>query len=575
MDNLTNNIPKHWQLKKLGEVCEIQTGKYDANHAKPNGKYRFYTCAYEYLFCDTNRFSGESLILPGNGANVGEVFYYNGEFDAYQRTYVLNKIQTSPKYLYYHLLGNWRKRNQDKQFGSATNYIRMGNFTDYIVPIPPLPEQQAIVAKIEELFSKLENGKQQLLTAQQQLKVYRQSLLKWAFEGKLTNKNVKEGELPKGWKIEKLGEVCEIKNGKNQKQVENPNGKYPIYGSAGIMGYADSYLCEAGSTIVGRKGTINKPLYVNEKFWNVDTAFGFMPNTDLIVHRFLYFFCLSFNFSKLDKSTTIPSLAKTDLQKIDFVVPPLKEQRLIVLELESKLTVCDKIEETINQSLQQAETLKQSILKKAFEGKLVAAVAEQKETKVIPLYKPKNEYFYQMQLLGIVAKASKQKQIEHGEMTLAKYAYLMDKVYNIPTYYEYNRWHLGPYPPIIKKAINNKQYFKKSGNHIEVLNEKTLFNSTNPYTEKIQSAVNELSNIFSKYSSKERSHKTELLATVCKVIEDIQSTNLKAIRQSMAEWKINLKDKKHKTKAEKFNEPETEKCLAFIKEKGWDKKLIK
>ena len=80
--------------------------------------------------------------------------------------------------------------------------------------------------------------------------------------------------------------------------------------------------------------------------------------------RFLYFFCLSFNFAKLDKSTTIPSLAKTDLQKIEVVLPPLNEQELIVSELESKLTVCDKIEETISQSLQQAETLMQSILKK-------------------------------------------------------------------------------------------------------------------------------------------------------------------------------------------------------------------
>lgn len=84
----------------------------------------------------------------------------------------------------------------------------------------------------------------------------------------------------------------------------------------------------------------------------------------------MHFFCLSFNFAKFDKSITIPSLAKTDLQKIDVVIPPLKEQQLIVNELESKLTVCDKIEETINQSLQKAETLKQSILKKAFEGKL-------------------------------------------------------------------------------------------------------------------------------------------------------------------------------------------------------------
>ena len=296
---------------------------------------------------------GENALL---NQRVCRIIHYNKVFD--------------PKFLFLCLQPYLNAINEETS-SVTVKHLSSRTIEEIPLPFPPLPEQQAIVAKIEELLSELENGKQQLLTAQQQLKVYRQSLLKWAFEGKLTNKKVKEGELPKGWKIEKLGVACEIKNGKNQKFVVNPNGKFPIYGSAGKMGYADSYICEAGSTIVGRKGTINKPLYVNEKFWNVDTAFGFMPNTDLIINRFLYFFCLSFNFAKLDKSTTIPSLAKTDLQKIDIVLPPLKEQQLIVEELESKLTICDKIEETISQSLQQAETLRQSILKKAFEGKLI------------------------------------------------------------------------------------------------------------------------------------------------------------------------------------------------------------
>ena len=91
-ENIEKGNSTEWKWAKLGEVCKIQTGKYDANHAKTLGKYRFYTCAFDFMYCDTNRFKGENIILPGNGANVGEVFYYNGEFDAYQRTYVLNEI---------------------------------------------------------------------------------------------------------------------------------------------------------------------------------------------------------------------------------------------------------------------------------------------------------------------------------------------------------------------------------------------------------------------------------------------------------------------------------------------------
>lgn len=160
-------------------------------------------------------------------------------------------------------------------------------------------------------------------------------------------------------------------------------------------------------------------------------------------------------------------------------------------------------------------------------------------------------------------------------MTLAKNVYLLDKIYDIPSFYEYQRLHLGPYPPAMKKAINNKQYFRKSENHIDVLNEKALFKSVNPFQEQIENALNELIGIFSKYEAKVRSHKTELLATVCKVVEDIQTTNLKAVRKSMAEWQIDLKDKRFKTKAEKFAEKETQGCLVFIEKQGWDKKLIK
>jgi len=176
--------------------------------------------------------------------------------------------------------------------------------------------------------------------------------------------------IPKHWQLKKLGEVCDIRNGKNQKAVVNPNGKYPIYGSAGIMGYADEYLCGEGATIIGRKGTINRPIYVRTKFWNVDTAFGFSPFIELIESRFLFFFCQSFNFHKLDKSTTIPSLAKTDLQKIELPIPPLPEQLAIVSKIEELFSELDNGIAQLKTAQQQLKVYRQSLLKWAFEGKL-------------------------------------------------------------------------------------------------------------------------------------------------------------------------------------------------------------
>ena len=98
--------------------------------------------------------------------------------------------------------------------------------------------------------------------------------------------------MKQGWQIVKLRDVCDIISGRNQKAVECPDGKYPIYGSGGVMGYASDYLCESGTTIVGRKGSINNPLFVQERFWNVDTAFGMSPKSTMNKKLF-YYFCLS------------------------------------------------------------------------------------------------------------------------------------------------------------------------------------------------------------------------------------------------------------------------------------------
>ena len=106
-----------------------------------------------------------------------------------------------------------------------------------------------------------------------------------------------------GKKMEyRFEDILEIRNGKNQKAVENPEGRYPIYGSGGVIGYADDYICEADTIIIGRKGSINNPIYASEPFWNVDTAFGLSVKKDFVLPRYLYYFCKKFDFGKLNLS---------------------------------------------------------------------------------------------------------------------------------------------------------------------------------------------------------------------------------------------------------------------------------
>ena len=139
----------------------------------------------------------------------------------------------------------------------------------------------------------------------------------------------------------RFAEVLDIRNGRNQRQVENKNGKYPIYGSGGIMGRADDFLCEAETVVIGRKGSINNPIYVDEPFWNVDTAFGLVAHKDVLLPKYLYYFCVNFDFEKLNTTVTIPSLTKANLLQIEISIPDMDKQRYIVGVLDR---VCHLIE---------------------------------------------------------------------------------------------------------------------------------------------------------------------------------------------------------------------------------------
>ena len=144
------------------------------------------------------------------------------------------------------------------------------------------------------------------------------------------------------WTYKKLGEVCDIICGQDHKKVASPEGRYPIYGTGGIMGYATEYRCPAFSVIVGRKGSINNPIYVEENYWNVDTAFGIVPSKTNLSSKFFYYFCKNYDFTKHNVAVTIPSLRRIDLLKIPIPVPPIEEQERIVEELDLLSSIIDK-----------------------------------------------------------------------------------------------------------------------------------------------------------------------------------------------------------------------------------------
>ena len=152
----------------------------------------------------------------------------------------------------------------------------------------------------------------------------------------------------------KFSDVLDIRNGRNQRQVENENGKYPIYGSGGIMGRATDFICDAGTVVIGRKGSINNPIFVDEPFWNVDTAFGLVAHRDVLLPKYLFYFCVNFDFERLNTTVTIPSLTKANLLQIEINVPDMDEQRRVV-------SILDKICQLIDLQQQELHSLDQLV----------------------------------------------------------------------------------------------------------------------------------------------------------------------------------------------------------------------
>lgn len=132
------------------------------------------------------------------------------------------------------------------------------------------------------------------------------------------------------YKTYTLGQLAKIKYGKSKKKVASEDGNIPIYGTGGLMGYANAYLYDKPSVLIGRKGTINKVRYIEEPFWTVDTLFYTEINESLVYPRYFYYMLSQIDLLQYNEGTTIPSLRADTLNRLEFQVPTLEEQEKIV-----------------------------------------------------------------------------------------------------------------------------------------------------------------------------------------------------------------------------------------------------
>lgn len=420
-----SNMATAWTEYELGELLAYeQPTPYIVKSTDYNDTYKIpvLTAGKSFILGYTNESEGVFDKLPViifddfTTATQYVNFKFKVKSSAMKILHINSKL-VNPKYIFY--------RMQTIQFDHSTHKrYWIQQYSKIKISVSPLPEQERIVARIEELFSELDKAVETLKTTKQQLAVYRQAVLKEAFEGKYTSKWRKQHtdvspmsdfnsiklnssafkdtsgdensinlDLPISWFQIRLGEIFEVEVGATpSRKISEYWGGNINWVSSGEVHFneindtkecitenglknSSTNLQPTGTVMLamigegktrGQAAILNKPAAHNQ-----NTAAILVPKTPCQPKYVYYFLKANYeNIRRIGSGNNQKALNKERVRALCFPFTSFEEQKVIVREIESRLSVCDQIEATIEQSLKQAEAMRQSILKQAFEGRL-------------------------------------------------------------------------------------------------------------------------------------------------------------------------------------------------------------
>ena len=385
---MVNNLKfKDWETVKLEDILDyIQPSKYIVKSTDYNDSFKtpVLTPGKSFILGYTNENDAIFEDLP---VIIFDDFTTSSKFvnfpfkvkSSAMKILKPSKRWVNLKYIYYYM--------QTVQIQSDTHKrYWISIYSKLNIKLPPLPEQHAIVERIEELFSELDNGIENLKQAQQQLKTYRQSVLKWAFEG--------------NFKYKSLSDVClKIQDGSHfspQNQMADPGPNRFLYLTSknirnnGLkldkVTYVDDsfhnsifHRCnpEFGDVLLTKDGANTGNVCLNtieEPFSLLSSVCLIKPNKEVIIPKFIMYYIQGpKGFKELTGKMSGTAIKRIILRKIKVAkipVPPLEFQAHLVREIDDKMDRIELLKDTILINLQKAESLRQSILKMAFDGRL-------------------------------------------------------------------------------------------------------------------------------------------------------------------------------------------------------------
>lgn len=383
---MTTKIPKSWQIKTLGEVCINSSSNLAAKDVKDkNGKFPVFGASGIIGYIDEFQKEKQSIGVVKDGAGIGRIFLLPPNSSIISTLHYLETTQEIEILYLYYLLSSLNLSKYGS--GSAIPHIYFKDYKKEIIYLPSVAEQREIVSEIERRFEKLDKAIENFRQILKNLKLYRQSVLKFAFDAKFTNPNLTN------WQTKPLGEVAITSSGgtpsrKNKYFWENGEINWLKSGelnddfinfteekitqeainksSAKILPKGTLLIAMYGATI-GKLGILNLETSTNQAICAIQNK-----KEILFEVKFLFYFLL-FNRKKMINEAfggAQKNISQMYLKNLQIPLPPLSEQKQIVSEIEKKFAKADKIENLINKSLKNAEILKQSILKQAFSGNL-------------------------------------------------------------------------------------------------------------------------------------------------------------------------------------------------------------
>lgn len=281
-----------------------------------------YISLYKYEESPEIKVFNGDIIFTKTGSSIGKTAYVENlteKATINPQFVVLKNFKCNGKYLFYILTSKWfQKSVWNIVVGSTVPTMSQEDLKKREIYLPERKIQDKVASVLSTIDKRIENLRAQNRVLEQTAKtIYDYTFLQCAGHQTTYNKTLNRN-IPTNWEVKKLGDLLTIKNGKDHKHLKD--GPFAVYGSGGLMRKVDSFLYDGESVLIPRKGTLNNVMYVDEKFWTVDTMFYTVMNKPYY-GKYIYYTVRDIDFMARNSGTGVPSMTSGYLNTISIMLP--------------------------------------------------------------------------------------------------------------------------------------------------------------------------------------------------------------------------------------------------------------